>query len=394
MNKSGIKSNLLEDLFRAYYDARRNKRNTINALAFEMNYESNLLALHDDIVSRTYRIQKSICFINFKPVQREIFAADFRDRVVHHLIYNYIAPIFEKRFIYDSYSCRKGKGTHFGINRIKKFIRSCSQNYTTDCYILKLDIKGYFMAMNKHILYKKVIDELETQKGNLPFEYDLIIYLIHIVIFNDPTQGCNLKGKHSDWKNLPFTKSLFHAEKDCGLPIGNLTSQLFGNIYMDEFDHFIKRDLGIKYYGRYVDDFMLIHTDKDYLLWMIQKIDSYLSTELNLQLHPHKIYLQHYTKGVTYLGAIIKPHRTYVGLRIKGNFYQAIKEQNEITKSQIPTKSEVDAFVTIMNSYLGIMKHHKPYKLRRQMITQNLSENWWKYTYATNNFGKFIMRKR
>jgi RNA-directed DNA polymerase len=198
MNKSGIKSNLLEDLFRAYYDARRNKRNTINALAFEMNYESNLLALHDDI----------------------------------------------------------------------------------------------------------------------------------------------------------------------------------------------------KYYGRYVDDFILIHTDKDYLLWMIQKIDSYLSTELNLQLHPHKIYLQHYTKGVTYLGAIIKPHRTYVGLRIKGNFYQAIKEQNEITKSQIPTKSEVDAFVTIMNSYLGIMKHHKTYKLRRQMITQNLSENWWKYTYATNNFGEFIMRKR
>ncbi len=115
-----------------------------------MNYESNLLALHDDIESRTYRIQKSICFINFKPVQREIFAAEFRDRVVHHLIYNYIAPIYEKGFIYDSYSCRKGKGTHFGINRIKKFIRSCSKNYTTDCYILKLDIKGYFMAMNKH----------------------------------------------------------------------------------------------------------------------------------------------------------------------------------------------------------------------------------------------------
>jgi RNA-directed DNA polymerase len=234
---------------------------------------------------------------------------------------------------------------------------------------------------------------LEKQKGNLPFEYDLIIYLIHIVIFNDPTQDCNLKGKNSDWKNLPFTKSLFHAEKDCRLPIGNLTSQLFGNIYMNEFVHFVKRDLDIKYYGRYVDDFILIHPDKGYLLWMIKKIDSYLSTELNLQLHPHKIYLQHYTKGVAYLVAIIKPHRTYVGSRIKGNFYEAIKEQNEITKSQIPTKSEVDAFVTIMTSYLGIMKHHKTYKLRRQMITQNLSENWWKYTYATNNFGKFIMRK-
>lgn len=189
-----------------------------------------------------------------------------------------------------------------------------------------LTLKATLWLWISIIFYKKVIDELEKQKGNLPFEYDLIIYLIHIVIFNDPTQDCNLKGKNSDWKNLPFTKSLFHAEKDCRLPIGNLTSQLFGNIYMNEFVHFVKRDLDIKYYGRYVDDFILIHPDKGYLLWMIKKIDSYLSTELNLQLHPHKIYLQHYTKGVAYLVAIIKPHRTYVGLRIKGNFYQARKE--------------------------------------------------------------------
>lgn len=225
------------------------------------------------------------------------------------------------------------------------------------------------------------------------YGHDLIIYRIEKVIYNDPTQGCIIKGKRSDWKNLPYTKSLFHAEKDCGLPIGNLTSQLFGNVYMNEFDHFVKRDLGIKYYGRYVDDFILIHPDKDYLLWMIQKIDHYLSSELNLQLHPHKIYLEHFTKGVTYLGAVIKPHRTYVGSRIKGNFHQAIKEQNEIIKSQIPSKSEIAAFVAIMNSYLGIMKHHKTYNLRRKMISQILSENWLKYTYITNNFGIFGMKK-
>lgn len=387
-----ISTSLLEDLFNAYYDARRNKRNTINALNFEMDYESNLLTLYKELVSRTYHIKKSICFINFKPVQREIFAANFRDRVIHHLLYNYISPIFEKRFIHDSYSCRKGKGTHYGIKRMRKFIRACSQNYTKDCYILKLDISGYFMAMNKHLLYNKVITELSRQREILDFDYDLIIYLVQKVIFNDPTQDCIIKGKRSDWNNLPYTKSLFHAEKDCGLPIGNLTSQLFGNVYMNEFDHFVKRDLGIKYYGRYVDDFILIHPDKSYLQWMIDKIQPYLTKELNLVLHPHKIYLQHYTKGVTYLGAVIKPHRTYIGSRVKGSFYQAIKEQNDLITSHEPTKSEQENFVASMNSYLGIMKHHKTYNLRKKMIAQTLSDKWWKYTYVTGGISKFVMK--
>jgi len=136
---------LLEGLFVAYYAARSNKRNTINALKFEKHFEHNLFKLCEDIIERKYDPQPSICFIVNKPVKREIFAADFRDRVVHHYIYNHISPVFEKTFINDSYSCRKGKGTHYGIQRLDHFIRSCSHNYSKDCYILKLDIKGYFM---------------------------------------------------------------------------------------------------------------------------------------------------------------------------------------------------------------------------------------------------------
>ncbi|MBI4649217.1 MAG: hypothetical protein HY738_22135 [Bacteroidia bacterium] len=109
-----------------------------------MNYESNLFHLCEEITNRNYAIKPSICFINFSPVQREIFAADFRDRIVHHLIYNYISPYFERTFINDSYSCRIGKGTHYGIKRIDWFVRSCSLNYKQDCYILKLDIKQGF----------------------------------------------------------------------------------------------------------------------------------------------------------------------------------------------------------------------------------------------------------
>jgi retron-type reverse transcriptase len=132
---------LIYDLFQAYYDARKHKRNTINQLAFEVDLEKNVLQLYQELVEDRYEIGKSVHFIQFHPVKREIFAGNFRDRIIHHLIYNYIAPIFEKTFIYDSYSCRKGKGTSLGIQRIKKCIRSCSDNYTQDCYILKLDIQ-------------------------------------------------------------------------------------------------------------------------------------------------------------------------------------------------------------------------------------------------------------
>ena len=152
---------LLHDLFRAYYDARRNKRNKLNSLAFEVDYERKLIELAGEIQNRSYEPGESVCFISDYPVKREIFAASFRDRVVHHLIYNYISPFFEWYFINDSYSCRAGKGTSYGIKRLDHFIRSCSKNYKKDCYILKLDIKGYFMAMDRFVLHNKIEKLLE-----------------------------------------------------------------------------------------------------------------------------------------------------------------------------------------------------------------------------------------
>ena len=147
-----------------------------------------------------------------KPVKREIFAADFRDRVVHHLIFNAINPIFEKHFIKDSYSCRIGKGTSEGIRRVNHFIRSCSENYQKDCWILKLDIKGYFMAMDRNILYGKIERALRAAK-NPDFDVDTTLYLIRAVVFNDPTKNCRIKGKREDWVGLPKSKSLFFACK-------------------------------------------------------------------------------------------------------------------------------------------------------------------------------------
>lgn len=386
------RNNLLTDLFAAYYLARKNKRNTINQLRFELDHEHHLLDLYDEIVQRRYRPKKGICFMVHKPVKREIFAADFRDRVIHHLIYNYIAPLFEKSFINDSYSCRKGKGTHYAIKRMDHFIRSCSHNYSTDCYILKLDIKGYFMSMDRKLLFETVKSRLFKHKNALDFDLPMVMYLLEQIMFNDPVSNCFVKGKRSDWQGLPRSKSLFHAPPGKGLPIGNLTSQLFGNVYLNAFDHYIKRELGIKYYGRYVDDFVLIHKDKHFLMGLIPEIADFLSGQLQLQLHPGKIYLQHYSKGLPYLGTVIKPHRIYVARRIKGNLYQAIEKHNAIARDHKPTADEQAAFISSINSYLGIMKHYKTYKMRKGLVFKNLSAWWWNMIRAAGY--KLVLRRR
>jgi hypothetical protein len=383
---------ILLSLFEAYFNARKNKRNTMNALTFEKHFEANLFELYDEILTYKYQPRKSICFIVNKPVKREIFAADFRDRVIHHFIYNYISPVFEKTFINDSYSCRKGKGTHYGIKRIDHFIRSCSQNYSHDCYILKLDIKGYFMAMNRKLLFDKVKTVLSANRSKIAFDLQIILYLICKTIFNDPTQKCIIKGISSDWHGLPQTKSLFHAKPGCGLPIGNLTSQLFGNIYLNDFDHFVKRDLKIKDYGRYVDDFILIHKDNDYLRSLIPAMKEYLNKNLKLELHPNKIYLQHFSKGVKYLGAVIKPHRIYIAKRTSGNFYKAIEKQNKIVRDNKPDMEEQENFLSSMNSYLGILKHYKTYNLRKRILFKNLSAWWWNYVYLSGGIQKFVLK--
>lgn len=288
---------LLYDLFQAYYDARKHKRKTTTIVTFEMQYEAELFQLYQELVDGTYTIRPSTCFVINDPVQREIFAADFRDRIVHHLLYNYLAPRYERKFIYDSYSCRVGKGTHFGIQRVKRFMRAASENFTREAWILKLDIQGYFMSIDKKILWKKISDFLRKGESTPPF----IKRVLYQVIFHDPTQHCIIKGKKSDWVGLPADKSLFCSGTDTGLAIGNLTSQLFANIYLDALDTYITYELGFQWYGRYVDDFVILCPDKQRLLDAIPLIRSFLCEQLHLSLHPKEIFLQPVQYGVTFL---------------------------------------------------------------------------------------------
>lgn len=382
----------LEEVFEAYFSCRSNKRNTINALAFELDYESNLIQLWKDINDGSYQPGKSIAFIVHKPVQREIFAADFRDRVVHHLIINKLNPFFEKEFIQDSYACRVGKGTHYGISRANKFIRQCSQNYTKDCYVLKLDIEGFFMHINKEILFS-CLEKFIEAKYKLQ-DKELVLAICHKIIFNSPIENCIIKGSSKNWDGLPKNKSLFQSPANCGLPIGNLTSQIFANYYMSVFDHFIKKEIAIRYYGRYVDDFIIVHLDKEFLKSLIPILSNFLLSNLQLTLHPKKIYLQHYTKGVKFLGTVIKPNRIYIANRTKGNFYAAIQKQNVSIKNGRPEKKGISNFLSSMNSYLGIMKHYKTYNLRKRMLFKNLHAGWWNDVDLSGGVGKFVLKQK
>jgi len=163
---------------------------------------------------------------------------------------------------------------------------------------------------------------------------------------------------------------------------------------MDSFDHYIKHDLKIRYYGRYVDDFVIVHESKEYLKILIPVLSGFLQTNLQATVHPKKIYLQHYSKGVKFLGTVILPNRIYIANRTKSNFYEAIEKQNEIVSQHKPTKENQAAFLSSMNSYLGIMKHFRTYNQRKRMLFKNLSGWWWNYVYLSGGISKFVLKQK
>jgi len=347
--------------------ARANKRNTVSQVRFERNLSDNLISLYEEIRDRTYSPGRSICFIIHDPIQREVFAASFKDRIVHHYLYSKLEPIFEPIFIYDSYSCRKGKGTLLGVERLEHHIRSCSNNYSKDCHVLKLDIEGYFINIDRSILFSLLMKRIELlrKEDALPddFDYDTVVFLLKKVVFLDPVKGCRVKGSRQDWKNLPYSKSLFYAKNGCGLPIGNLTSQLFSNIYLNELDQFCKRKLRCMHYGRYVDDFFIVEESKQKLDDVIPEIKMFLSDELRLNLNDKKTRIYSSNCGIPFLGAIVTPSGRYMRKRTR-----SLLEQ----KFERAVCCERNPFVlqTIENSRKGYYSHFS-YGVKPALCQQN-----------------------
>ena len=353
-----------EELFEAYYACLKHKRYSKSAMEFELDLEHNLFSLLDDINNFTYKPEPYHVFIIDYPVKREVFAASFRDRIVHHLVVNAINPYMEKRLIYDCYACRVGKGTHFGINRLRHFMVSSTSNWKEEAWCLKMDIKGFFMSIDRQILWTRLRTYLLDvyKNDNLP----IILYLLEQIIFTDPTLGCKFCSPEWKWDGLASTKSLFTAPQGKGLPIGNLTSQIMANFYLSILDHFVKHDLSIKMYGRYVDDFFLIHKEKEYLKQCMQEISGFLEWKLRLKLSEKKVALQRVRHGVKFLGVVVEPGHVNVSRRTVGLFYGAVRRVSAQARDHRQNKAEMQHAVASINSYLGILGHWDTFRVRRE----------------------------
>ncbi len=347
------------NIYGCYLACRRNKRNTINALKFEINAEENILKLENELKSKIYHPSRSILFAARNPKLREIFAADFRDRVVHHILVDYLERIWERIFIHDSYACRKGKGTHAAVMRLQSFLQKASKNGSARAYYLQLDIKDFFTSIDKGILFKTLQKKIRSKEA---------LWLTEKIIFWDCTRSFILRDREGVLKNIPPHKSIFGKDNKRGLPIGNLTSQFFANVYLNELDQFVKHTLKARFYIRYVDDFVLLSDNIDTLIKWRQDIETFLAEKLLLRLHPNRRKLQPISNGIDFLGYIIRRDYILVRRRVINNLKSRLRRFARM--AQNPANS-INALRACVQSYLAHFKWADSYNLVKSLGVQN-----------------------
>ena len=308
----------IENLLATWETFLRGKRKKKDVIAFQIQLGDNIVQLQKELKEKTYEHGEYSAFNISDPKPRNIHKAQVRDRIVHHLLYKELYQYFEERFIFDSYSCRKYKGTHKALDRFNTFARKVSKNYTRTCYVLKCDIKKFFASIDQTVLLK-ILDR-------------------HI-------EDTDIK-----WLIGQVLKSFHTAVLGIGLPLGNLTSQLLVNIYMHEFDMYMKQELKVKYYIRYADDFVILSEDKKYLETILPKIEQFLNSKLHLKLHPDKVYIQTYSSGVDFLGWVHFSHHRVIRTTTKRKIVKNMK--------WYPRPETV-------NSYRGLLGHGDTYKMRK-----------------------------
>lgn len=293
----------IDSIHIAWCTFKKGKRKSLELLIFEMNLEENLIDLSAELKSQRFVHGKYTSFKVFDPKERLIHKAAIKDRLVHHLVLEPLRSFFDKTFIYHSYSGRKG--THAGVRAAFEAARRTSRNFRKPCYSLKLDIRKFYDSVDRDILYLSLQKRITNQK---------FLWLLRAIIFSF----------------------------DSGMPIGNVTSQIFGNIYLDKLDKYIKHQLRFPNYFRYADDMLFLHKERGALEDITSKVDCYLKTELGLSLHQDKIHLRSLKEGIDFLGYVILPHH----LRVRTN-----------TKRRIFKKLSLKSSVGKISSYLGIFSH-------------------------------------
>ncbi|MFW0862486.1 MAG: reverse transcriptase domain-containing protein [Candidatus Komeilibacteria bacterium] len=323
----------LDNLVLAWQEFKLGKSSKKDVQAFEFSLEDNLWQLHSDLQSKKYEHSHYTSFYVQDPKLRHIHKANIRDRVLHHAVFRVLYPIFDKGFIFDSYSCRIDKGCHCSVNRLRSFSRKLSVNNTKNIFALKCDIKKFFDSINQDILYGLIAKKIKDKN---------VLSLTNIVIRSYET----------------------------GLPLGNVTSQLFANIYMNELDQFVKHKLKQKYYMRYSDDFIILSRDKKELVDLITPIQQFLDSRLSLSLHPNKIIIRKFIQGFDWLGYVVLPNHRVIRTKTKKRMFNKLKQQSCQLRDNKITKK---AYFRSQQSYLGILTHCKGYKLKQEIY--NLSKH-------------------
>ena len=322
----------LENLFLAWQEFRCGKSNRPDVQQFEFNLEDNLFKLHRELKDRTYRHSHYTAFSVCDPKPRRIHKACVRDRVLHHAVFRILYPIFDKNFIFDSYSCRLAKGTHRAVSRLESFARKLSWNNHKNILALKCDIRKFFDSVDQDILLKLISKKVSD---------DQALWLIETIVRS------------------------FKTEENKGLPLGNVTSQLFANIYLNELDQFVKHRLRIKYYLRYCDDFIIFNKNKDCLFKLTETISNFLESNLKLALHSDKIIIRKYHQGVDFLGYVVLPSYRVLRTKTKRRILKKIKNRHQELRNNLISEQ---SFHQSLQSYFGVLKHCRGYNIRRQIL--------------------------
>ena len=328
----------VENLLRAWQEFIKGKRNKPDVQLFAHNLIDNILQLHNELSDKTYTHGGYYQFYISDPKPRNISKAQVKDRLLHHAIYRILYPFFDKTFIADSYSCRVNKGTYRAINRFQSMFYKVSKNNIRTCWILKCDIRKFFASIDQAILIKIL-------KGYVP-DQD-ITWLLEEIILSFPR-----KRESRSWIHDQVGDDIGQ-----GLPLGNLTSQLFVNVYMNEFDQFVKHKLKAKHYIRYTDDFVILSQEKQELINHLTTIKRFLKDGLKLTLHPDKVILKTFASGIDFLGWIIFPYYRVLRTSTKNRIIKRVRRH--------PTNET-------LQSYLGLIKHGNSYKIQKELLN-----NYW-----------------
>lgn len=343
------------NLLAAYQRARLGKRYQDNILYFSFFLENKLLGLQQELLTETYLPSPYLCFRVYEPKLRQVAAPAFRDRILQHSLVNQIEPLFERQFIFDSYACRKNKGTHFGLKRIKRFLESSRSCFgKRPIYCLRMDIQKYFASVSWDILLSIIKNTVKCEATNRLIEKIITTQRflnVHRRLIQPPPDVIQPANRR-------------------GIPIGNLTSQLFANIYLNGLDHFAKERLKLRWYARYMDDFLVIHPDIGYLKQIKETLKEFLGDRLGLTAHPKKVLIQNTASGIPFVGYLI----FYDHVLVRGKTLLRMRRKIKQRKKQDGLAGQNKLKAT-ESSIRGHLKHANAFGLQKNLFDKPFRGN-------------------